>query len=249
MTSNDLIEIESILPEEQRQAISIDLEEAKEKSQSLRVVNDESLDEANALCMKIKNRQKGIEQFRLAIVKPLKDHIAKIDSFFKGLALQFDGPFELASNKATVYREKKIRAEREEREKLETARLEKERKERERLAKLEEEARAKGRDAEAERLKKAQAEVKIETPAPKKEAPAKSTYQEGVGRTTYVKDAEYRIEDPNLVPDEFYVLDEKKIGARVRENRKTLEVGKVYRDIIPGVVVTCIERPSFAGEK
>lgn len=267
MTQSNEVEVikspQEYLPEEQMKEISLSLAQSKEKAVSLRVVNDEAMEEANALCGTMRAKQKGIESFRLAIVKPFKDHIANIDKFFKNLAAGYDEPLELASGKVLSYREKKIEAERKERARLEAEARAKEEKEREKLRKQqedqrkkEEEARAAGNEAAAERaaaeaarLKQAEAEVKVEVKEPKREAPAKSSYQEGVGRTTFVKDAEYRIENPDLVPEEFWAIDEKKLGARVRELKKDLEVGKVYRDRIPGVVITSTERPSYAGEK
>lgn len=201
------------LPEEQMKDIALTLTEAKQKAVSIRVVNDESMEEANALCGTMRAKQKGIENFRLAIVKPFKDHIKTIDDFFKKLGAQFDEPLQVASDKVLKYREKKIEAQRKEQAKIDAA--------------------------------AAQGKV-IE---PKKEAPAKSSFQEGVGRTTFVKTAEFKIKVIAAVPQEFWCLDEKKIGARVRELTKDLEVGKTYDTLIPGVVITCTERPSYAGER
>ena len=263
---NDIITVMSpqdYLPPDQVKAVQIDLQEAKEKAVSLRVVTDEDMDEANAVCGKIRARQKGIEQFRLAIVKPFKDHIAKIDKFFKDLQTQFDPPRAALEDKVLKCRERKIEAERKERERLEREAREKEAREKEKLRikeeearKKEEEARAAGRQAEAERqaaeaarLKKQKEDLKVEAKETTKAAPTKSSYQEGVGRTTFVKEAEYRIEDMDQLPEEFWIVDDKKLGARVRELKKDLEVGKVYRDKIAGVVITCTERPSYAGEK
>lgn len=251
------------LPEEQMKEISSSLTEAKQKAVSIRVVSDETMNEANALCGTWKAKQKNIESFRLAIVKPFKDHIATIDKFFKGLAGGYDEPLTLVEDKVLKHREKKIEAERKERERLEREAREKEEREREKLRKQQEEARKKeeaaraaGRAAEAERLareqeelKKKEAEVKVEVKEPTKVAPAKSSYQEGVGMTTFVKTTEHRVENADLIPDEFWCVDEKKLGARVRELTKDLEVGRVYRDKIAGVVITCTERMSNKADK
>ena len=236
------------LPEGQMKEIALTLTEAKQKAISIRVVSDEAMEEANALCGTMRAKQKGIESFRLAIVKPFKDHIASIDKFFKDLVRQFDEPLGVASDKVLKYREKKIEAERKERERLEREAREKEEKIKAQKRKEAEELAAKGQATEAEKKLQEAAEVKVEVKEPKKAALAKSSYQTGVGITTFVKDAEYRVESADLIPEEFYILDEKKIGARVRELTSGLEVGKVYRDLIPGVVVTCIERPSYKGD-
>lgn len=251
------------LPENQIKEINSSLEEAKQKAVSIRVVNDDSANEANALCGTWKAKQKGIEKFRLAIVGPLKEHIASIDTFFKGLSTGYDEPLAVVEDKVLKHREKKIEAERKERERLEREAREKEEKEKAKLRaqqeearKKEEAARASGRAAEAERLAaeqaklaKQEAEVKVEVKEPTKAAPAKSSYQEGVGMTTFIKTAEHRIENPDLVPDEFWIIDEKKLGARVRELTKDLEVGKVYRDKVAGVVITCTERMSNKADR
>lgn len=201
------------LPAEQMKEISTSLADAKQKAVSIRVVSDESMDEANGLCGGWRAKQKNIETFRLAIVKPFKDHIAKIDKFFKDLAGGYDEPLEIASDKVLKFRQKKIEAARKEQEKI---------------------------DAAAAQGKKIE---------PKKEAPAKSSFQEGVGRTTFIKTATHEVKALDLVPEEFWCIDEKKLGARVRELTKDLEVGKTYDKLIPGVLITCTERPSYAGEK
>jgi hypothetical protein len=91
--------------------------------------------------------------------------------------------------------------------------------------------------------------VKVEVKEPTRVVPAKTTFQEGVGKTTYVKDADFVIENKDLVPEEFWIIDEKLLGARIRELRSKLEVGKVYRDLVPGVAVTCVERPAYTKER
>lgn len=192
MTTNALDQVkapEEYLPAEQMKEVSIDLADAKEKAVSIKVTSEATMEEANAVCGKIRARQKGIEAFRLAIVKPFKDHIAKIDKFFKGLGANFDEPLETIEKKVLAYREKR------------------------------------------------------------KTAPAKSSVQEGVGMTTFVKTAEHEVVDVNALPDEFWCVDEKKLGARVRELTKDLEVGKVYDALIPGVKIKCTERQSYSAER
>ena len=240
---------EEYLPAEQLKEISITLKEAKERAASLRVVDDASMDEANALAGTCRAKQKGIEAFRIAVVKPFKDHLANIDKFFKNLAAQFDEPRELIEDKVLKCRTKKAEAARNEQDRLDREAKEKEDKKKAELLKKADEAEAAGNPAKAEELRREAGVFKVEPKAPKKEAPAKSSFQEGVGRTTFVKDAEYRIENVDAIPDEYWIVDEKKIGKRVRELASTLEVGKVYRYRIPGVVITSIERPSYAGER
>ena len=179
------------LPEDQMKAVSFDLVEAQQKAIELKVTSEVTMESANAVCGKIRARQKGIENFRLAIVAPFKQHIAKIDKFFKDLQGQFDEPLEKLEKKVLAYRETR------------------------------------------------------------KVAPAKTSFQEGVGRTTFIRRAEYEIVNADLVPDEFWCLDEKKIGSRAREmaSDKSIPIGAVSLTTIPGVKITIVERPSYAGEK
>lgn len=79
--------------------------------------------------------------------------------------------------------------------------------------------------------------------APKVEVAEKTTSHD-LGRVTYRKHAEFTITDKNKVPSEFWIVDEKKVGARVRELTESLAVGKRYTDKIPGVAIEVTERPS-----
>ena len=220
-------ELESIkspqdyLPADQMKEVSIALEEAVQKSKEIVVKDELTMNEANDALIRINQKQKSIEAFRLAIVKPFKDHIAKIDKFFKDLAAKFDEPKDGITKKVLDYRKKKAEAER---------------KERERLDKKAAEAEAAGDTKKAEDLRNRETKAK---------AVEKTGHTES-GRATYVKTAEFKVVDPNLVPKEFWIIDEKRIGKRVREITDTLEVGKVYTDKIPGVSITCTERPQLS---
>lgn len=191
----ETMEITEYLPPDKQREISADLADVSKKANDVVVHDQESMDKANNWLTWINDRQKGIEALRLAIVKPLKDHIKKIDNFFNGLSGQFDEPKELITNKVVVYRELLARK-----------------------------ARKKHQDE-----------------------PIKTTNHD-LGQVTYRKYAEFEIRDRNLVPSEFWCIDEKKLGARVRELTKDLEVGKVYKDKIKGVVIICTERPSIGRE-
>ena len=182
-------EVEQYLPQEIQKEVSTDLTQAIQASKALRVTSEATMEEANGLAGKIRARQKGIESFRLAIVAPFKQHIAKIDKFFKDLQGNFDEPLDTLEGKVTAYRLSR-------KQQLET-----------------------------------------------------TSYQEGVGRTTFIKRAEFEVIDEATLPDEFWCVDKVKLGARVRELTKDLKVGQVYTDKISGVKITCVERASYAGEK
>jgi len=190
---NEVTEIKSpeqYLPQEQLQEVSIDLLNAVQAAKTIRVSSEVSMAEANAIAGKIRARQKGIEAFRLAIVAPFKQHIAKIDKFFKDLQGKFEEPLSQIEGKVLKYREGR-------KQPLET-----------------------------------------------------SSYQEGVGRTTFVKDVEITIDNQDLIPESFWVLDE----AMIKRAAKTLhlpgmKVGGVDTTAIPGVSIKCVERPLYVKEK
>ena len=262
---------EEYLPAEQRQEVNSALTRFNRLAGELVVTNEDEMNEANDALVQIANKQKGIEQFRLAIVKPFKDHIKKIDEFFKTLGDSFDKPKGTLTTKVLDYREKKAAQERKEKERLEAKAREEERKirearEAEERRQREEQARInaiKDKDRrekmlkEEEERKKRQAEVDAENARKAEEKAAEIRAREtktkavdksattASGRTTYVKASEFKVVNPDLVPKEFWIVDEKRIGKRVREITETLEVGKVYTDKIPGVSITCTERPSF----
>ena len=190
LKSEPITAINQYIPPEQLKEVSIDLALALQESKSIRVSSEKTMEEANAICGRIRARQKGIEAFRLAIVKPLKDHIAKIDKFFKDLQGKFEEPLSQIEGKVLKYREGR-------KQPLET-----------------------------------------------------SSYQEGVGRTTFVKDVEITIDNQDLIPESFWVLDE----AMIKRAAKTLhlpgmKVGGVDTTAIPGVSIKCVERPLYVKEK
>src|SRR3990167_9152231 len=64
-------DLETYIPEAQRREINTDLVNAQMNAKELVGKDQESMDKANNVLTWISARQKGIENFRLAIVKPL----------------------------------------------------------------------------------------------------------------------------------------------------------------------------------
>lgn len=214
---------EEYLPVEQRKEVNASLTLFQSRAKEIVVKDDATMADANDLLIKISQKQKNIEQFRLAIVKPFKDHIKKIDDFFKTLGSSFDPPKEQITKKVADFRAKKA---------------DQERRERERNEQKAKEAEAAGKTEKAADLRAKDTRMK---------APEKSQATES-GMATWIKKGEGKVVNPDLLPDEFWMIDEKKLNARVREIEKTLEVGKSYDAIIPGVIITVTERPSLRGE-
>lgn len=180
---------EQYLPEEQTKEISRELSQVIEISKSITVTSEVKMEEANGIAGKIRARQKGLEAFRLAIVKPFKTHIASIEKFFKDKQNDFAEPLERIEKKILNYRESR------------------------------------------------------------KQPLEKSTYQSGVGMTTFVKDVEIEIKDREQIPDNFWVVDESYLKRAAKEFINMMKPGETTLNAIPGVSVKCIERPSYKGEK
>ena len=176
------------LPEEQTKEISQALAAAISQSKAIKVTSEDSMEVANGVAGAIRSRQKGIEAFRLAIVKPFKEHIAKIDKFFKDMQRDFDEPLDRIEKKVIAYRETR-------------------------------------------------------------KTVAKTSYQDGVGRTTFIRTPDFEIKDKAVIPDEFWIVDESRIRARAKEVIKDMKTGEKNETAIPGVVITCTERAAYAGEK
>ena len=234
-------ELEQYIPEEKKKEIHSDLAVVCNTAKDLTVKDQESMDTANNQLTWINSRQKSLESLRLAIVKPIKDHLKKIDGYFNGLSAQFDQPKEAISQKVASYREKLAVAARKEQERLDAQAREKEAKIK---AELEEKAKKAKTEAEAERLRKQAAETVVIAKEAKREE-AVQTSRHDLGRVTYKKSGEYRIDNISLIPKEYWIVDEKKIGKKVREVQNDLELGKVYREIIPGVVIVVTETPTI----
>lgn len=193
--------------EKQEKELSSEYSNITAQVTTLVVDSQESMDKANNMLTWIVDRQKKIDDFRVGIVKPIKDHLKKIDGYFNGWYDKYDQSKNEIVKKVSAYR-----------------------------SYLEVEARKR-------MPKPAPGVPQIQNPV----APAERTTSHDLGQVTYKKHAEFKINNPDNVPDEFWIIDEKKVGARVRELTGSLAVGKRYTDKIAGITIEVTERPSVRG--
>ena len=196
--------------------------------QALEVVTAEDDKRAVELGLSNKSAIKRIEAFRLAIVKPLNDHVKTINGVFEKIMAPFENNDRIIKQKRDVYlrEQERIRAEAQrkidEQYRKEQAAIEAQRQKEQ--AKLNKQAEKKG--VEAPILPPAT----VLPPPPKIEAP--KTVHTDLGRSTVRKIMQFEVMDPNLVPREYLMPDEKKIGAAVRSKLATSIPGvKIWEDL------------------
>lgn len=96
-------EIKALIPDEGQKLIAIEGANICREIVNLRVTNKDTYQKACALGISNNKILKGIESFRLAIVKPLKDQVKKIDQIFKRIAAPFDQNDSLIRAALTKY--------------------------------------------------------------------------------------------------------------------------------------------------
>ena len=205
-------EAEGVLTPEVVQFVKTETFQIGRELQALEVKTAEDDTRAVTLGLANKSAIKRIEAFRLAIVTPLNDHVKTINGVFKKIMAPFEQNDTVIKAKRDVYirEQERIRAEtqrkideqyRKEQAALDEAR----RKEQEKLNR-----KAERQGVEAPVLPPAT----VLPPPPKVEVV--QTVHTDIGRSTVRKAMKFEVVDPSLVPREYLMPDEKKIGAAVR---------------------------------
>lgn len=164
-----------------------------------------------------KNAIKRIEAFRKALVTPLNDAVDNINNIFKKIALPFQQNDALIKSKRDVYLTEQDRQAKEQQRILD----EQYRKEQAVL----EEARRKEQEKLNKKAEKKGTEAVVLPPAtvlpPPPKVEVKQTVHTDLGRSTVRKVPKFEVIEPSLVPREYLMPDEKKIGAMVRARLAT----------------------------
>lgn len=137
------VDVDARTAEVERQVV-----EARAQAEAIQVRNPEEADLAAAALRQIKQREKAAKAERVALVKPLNDHVKDINQKFKDAAAPYKEAERIIKGKVGKYQ-----AEQDQIRQEEEARLEAERQERERLARE-----ARERQEAEERAKREQAE-------------------------------------------------------------------------------------------
>lgn len=219
---------------------------------SLIVRNEEDYTTACTYIAEIKGRVKMIKKRKDEIVGPFKDQVKKIEDMFKEQIVPLDLALErLEQVSVAYYREQQRRAEEQriEAERLrqaELARLEEEQKKKEEeVKKLEQEA-INNENKRMELEQKQQEIMQIQNESAIVETmplvdTVEKTKQTSAGKVTMRRDKKFRILDENVVPDQFWIIDE--VALRKHIMTENLE-DQPDRPAIPGVQIYYDYTPS-----
>lgn len=192
------------------------------------IENTEQFEECGALVKSIKTTLNDAEASRKVITKPLDNSKASTMVFFKALTSHHSGALTILRESWSAYKKKADAAAREEQRKRDEA-AERERK---RLAEQAEAAEEAGRGARAATLEDRASMV--QAPVVESAAPVGPVSTGGLKTRKVWR---FRIKDATKVPDQFKMIDDKKIGKLVTALHKDAE------DTVPGIEVYYDETP------
>lgn len=218
----DQVAVRKIVMQEILQIVAVErvaIDEILTVAESLEVSDDAEEKVATDVLKRIKGQEKRIKAAEEAIVKPVKEGIAYIDGFFKQLlnSLKIQGEDPLKS-KLIAYDDKKAAIRRAEQERLR-------REAAERQAIIDEETRKAAAAAKAAGDETKAAEIVMAKPTVVA-AYVPEVVPEETG-TSFRMDWKYEITDEAQVPDMFWIIDEKALGAYARNMKE--------KAVVPGV--------------
>jgi len=210
---------------------------------ALSVSTDDERDFAVAYLGEIATVKKAAEARRVALVKPLNDHVGSVNAFVKAFLLPVEEADKLLRGRVLTYQQAqaaKVEAERKRQEDIRRAAEEEaRRKEDEARRKLEEAARLEGQDrAKAQAAMDAALQAEQEAIAHRVEAaapvvaqpvPAK-TVSTALGAATVRKTWSYRVVDFNKVPIEYLALDTAKVTTAIREGTRVIAGLEIFQE-------------------
>jgi hypothetical protein len=208
-TSIEVLPVES---DERFQTLASGALELLGRAREIQIRDDESDAEAKQFLVQVTTARKRWDELRTWFVGPLNNQVKAINNLFKAQAAPVDEAENVLRGKVGVYFR---------------ARQEAARKEQERLRKLAEARNARQAVRAEERGEEPPAPI---FPLPTVAAPLKTTHVDSAS-VTVRKVWRFRVVDPAQVPDEYKVVDERKIGAVVKAGIRN----------IPGVEIFEIE--------
>jgi hypothetical protein len=205
-TSVEVLPIES---DERFQTLAGDALELFARAHEIEIVDDASDLEAKQFLVQVTTARKRWDELRHWFVDPQNAHIKAINNLFKAQASPVDEAESVLRGKVGVYFH---------------TRQEAARKEQERLRKLAEARNARQAVRAEERGEEPPALI---FPLPTVATPEKTTHTES-GSVTVRKVWRFRVVDPTQVPDEYKVVDERKIGAVVKAGIRNIAGVEIF---------------------
>jgi hypothetical protein len=218
----DKVAVRRIIMQEVLEIVAVErvaMEDILTVAESLEVNDDEEEKIATDVLKRIKGQEKRIKAAEEAIVKPVKEGIAYIDGFFKQLlnSLNIQGEAPLKS-KLIAYDDRKAAVRRVEQERLRREAAERQAQIDEENRKAADAARLAGDATKAAEIEMAKPTVVV--------AYVPEVVSEETG-TSFRMDWKYEIVNPEIIPREWWILDEKKLGAHARNMKD--------KAVVPGI--------------
>lgn len=197
-----------------------------QKVDAIRISTELQSKSANDLLTWLKQAYKTLEAKRIAKTKPLNDYVKTLNSEFAEKMNPIEHAIEILNGKMRDFllmMRRKAQEEADRKAKIEQERLDKEAKEK--------------ATAEADLLEEAVPAVITPTVVVKANPVANATVTSSLGKTFLRETFAWKVVDASKIPDEYWLLDEKKINALVKAHTKT-EKGKKMNDLkIEGVEI------------
>ena len=178
-------------------------------AQDLAVTDEQSLAVAGDMLGYVAGVRKRIEALRTSLVKPLNDHVRRINDLFKGYSAPLDRADAALRAKITAYHAEQERLRREEAE---------------RLRKLAEKEQARLERAAAKKGIPAPPPIPVPTPAA-----VPKTMTGEYGSMTTRKEWRFDITDEAQVPRQYLVVDEARIRAAIRAGIREIPGVRIYQ--------------------
>ena len=217
--------------------LSSEAELVEQQANRILVATQDDVTAATNLLSIIKASEKALEEQRTFMVKPLNAHVRNINARFKlysqplgratvtlkGKIIHFNKEMQRLRNEE-IAKQKKTEAEERARQEAKTRRIQ-------------EEAEAEAA-AEALSTGKSYEPPKVDIPqfvSPLRPAPAptyqvQKTVRADLGTVTAKKKWTYEIEDEDLIPRDYLMVNEKKIAAVVRAGVRQIQGVRIYQE-------------------
>jgi len=203
------------IPEDAKKSVA-SVEAKAQELEAITIQDQGGYDHAGSLLVEISKQKKKISDLRLSITRPMNEAIRNTNNFFKKAESACDTAKSVVQRKMIAFKNEQERI----RKQKEAELQEKQRKEAERLEKRAEKAEEKGQVEKAEALREQSAQTSMMQPTIQDQA------QRPEG-TKVVKRWKFEITDPNQVPRNLCIPDEKSIRALVNAQKENCRIAGV----------------------
>ncbi len=181
-----------------------------EAANAVVIDGQEGMQKATEILSWIAKTKKQIETKRKFFTKPLSDQVSAINNLFKSYKTPLEQADKTLRNKILTYRREQERLRREEEERL--RKLQKKEQKR-----LEKQAKKKGAPPPPPPVMP----VRVETPA--------QTVRSSMGTVSAKKTWDFEIVDPDKIPAEYKIINEKAIRAAVKAGVRSLPGVRIFQ--------------------